>query len=592
MNLTTLINTYRAYLNRTPIWLRALAGITIIAVAIEVLLKPFNSLALLILVIGLTLIIDGLAKLQEASSNQDSSSVTGILLILAGLALWLWPNITTQAIAIVAGLGLLFSGGMDLLNSLNGTSPYRVSLFIKGMAVLTFGLLALSWPDVALMVVAVAFGFKLLIMGLSLLIGLFWRPEAQTKTAANPSLISHIVHLTGSGLLFALALALVFISTSFHASTPVPDDFYTYNGPIPQPGTLLKTQVYTQAVPNGVRGWRILYSTTRDQQGTAAVASAFVMAPVAKDGQPQPIIAWDHGTTGNVEACAPTVMKPPMPLDNTVPDVDQAFANGWVMVGTDYAGLGTTGPHPYLIGQGEARSTLDSIRAARQMPELELANQTVIWGHSQGGGAALWTGGLAKSYAPELNIVGVAAAAPASDLPTLLKANQNTPVGKIMGSYVITSYSAFYPEIKLNDYVKPVFTTTVKQMSQRCLAEKSTLVSIITTLLVPESFYSQDPTSGNLGDRLSQNRPTDPIEAPVFIAQGEADQLVLPSIQKLYVTNRCLLGQALEYKTYPSKDHVGIVDNNADFNNDLTKWTQDRFAGKPAANSCPSLINP
>lgn len=48
-----------------------------------------------------------------------------------------------------------------------------------------------------------------------------------------------------------------------------------------------------------------------------------------------------------------------------MPDLDQALAAGWGVVATDYAGLGTTGPQPYLIGQGEGRSVLDSIRAAR-----------------------------------------------------------------------------------------------------------------------------------------------------------------------------------------------------------------------------------
>jgi pimeloyl-ACP methyl ester carboxylesterase len=86
-----------------------------------------------------------------------------------------------------------------------------------------------------------------------------------------------------------------------------------------------------------------------------------------------------------------------------------------VIVATDYVGLGTAGPHPYLIGQGEARSVLDSVRAARQMPQLSLQPATVVWGHSQGGHAALWAGALAPSYAPDVHVLAVAALAPASD---------------------------------------------------------------------------------------------------------------------------------------------------------------------------------
>jgi hypothetical protein len=42
-----------------------------------------------------------------------------------------------------------------------------------------------------------------------------------------------------------------------------------------------------------------------------------------------------------------------------------------------------------VVGQGEGRSVLDSIRAAHQLEGLRLDPQTVVWGHSQGGHAAL-----------------------------------------------------------------------------------------------------------------------------------------------------------------------------------------------------------
>jgi hypothetical protein len=41
------------------------------------------------------------------------------------------------------------------------------------------------------------------------------------------------------------------------------------------------------------------------------------------------------------------------------------------------------GPHPYLIGEGEARAALDSVRAARQMAELTLDMRTVVCPESQ-----------------------------------------------------------------------------------------------------------------------------------------------------------------------------------------------------------------
>ena len=58
---------------------------------------------------------------------------------------------------------------------------------------------------------------------------------------------------------------------------------------------------------------------------------------------------------------------------------------GWVVIATDYSFAEKGGPHPYLIGEGEARATLDSVRSARQMSELTLDKRMVVWGYSQGG---------------------------------------------------------------------------------------------------------------------------------------------------------------------------------------------------------------
>ena len=37
-----------------------------------------------------------------------------------------------------------------------------------------------------------------------------------------------------------------------------------------------------------------------------------------------------------------------------MPELARLLARGWVVVATDYPGLGTPGPHPYLVGQSEA----------------------------------------------------------------------------------------------------------------------------------------------------------------------------------------------------------------------------------------------
>ena len=56
-----------------------------------------------------------------------------------------------------------------------------------------------------------------------------------------------------------------------------------------------------------------------------------------------------------------------------------------------------------VFDRGERRPRrLDSVRAARALPRTGASNRFAVWGHSQGGQAALYTGEIDKSYAPEL----------------------------------------------------------------------------------------------------------------------------------------------------------------------------------------------
>src|SRR5205085_10916769 len=168
------------------------------------------------------------------------------------------------------------------------------------------------------------------------------------------------------------------------------------------------------------------------------------------------------------------------------------IANKWMLVATDYVGLGTKGPHPYLVGEPEARSVLDSVRAPRQLSAVHLQKRTVVWGHSQGGGAALWTGITAPSYAPDAGVIGVAALAPATELPTMFRAAKDTLVGKIMGPYALAAYGAFYPSVHFDDYVRPAARVIVRATANRCLSGPEVLVSLAINVN-RESIFSRSP---------------------------------------------------------------------------------------------------
>jgi acetyl esterase/lipase len=263
------------------------------------------------------------------------------------------------------------------------------------------------------------------------------------------------------------------------------------------------------------------------------------------------------------------------------------MANGWAVVATDYIGLGTEGPHGYLVGEPAGHAVLDSLRAARQVEGIDLADQSVVWGHSQGGHAALWAGVLADDYAPDAEVVGVAAMAPASNLTGLIANLDNVTGGSIFAAYVLEGYARTYDDVDLDDYVRGAAQVQVEEMAERCLSGPGALLNVVEYLTQDTSVFDTDPASGALGARLEENIPSGPMSAPLLLAQGETDPLVIPSAQQEYADQRCTSGGGpVDYRTYPDRDHVGVVAADSPLIKDLLAWTTDRFAGKDATDTC------
>lgn len=379
-------------------------------------------------------------------------------------------------------------------------------------------------------------------------------------------------------ILLALALLVAWV----WARPERPDRFYARPAGSVRPGELIRYEPMPALSRGSRQVWRIVYGT-RDRTGQPVVASGLV-AVQDGDAPRRPVIAWAHGTTGVAPGCAPSILAKPFA---GTPAFDAALAAGWAYVATDYVGLGAGEHHAYLVGPEAGRAVLDAVRAARALPGLSLAPDTVIWGHSQGGGAALWAAAQAPVDDPELMVRGVAALAPASDLPALFDDGRATLFGKIVSAYLVTAYDRAYPSAGVTQAVDPTARPVVADIARRCVSGLRTLVSVgQTALLPPDGIFRQAPSTGPLGPLLAANTPDVPIAVPVLIAQGEADDLVSPGLQARWVARRCRDGQAIDYRTYPGRDHMSVVAPASPAATDLLTWTTDRFAGRPVERSC------
>ncbi len=362
-----------------------------------------------------------------------------------------------------------------------------------------------------------------------------------------------------------------------------PDTFYDPPSELPRkPGALLRSEPLKDVIlPAGVRGWRILYATTVDDS-TPATAIATVFASTDPPTGPRPVIAWEHATTGLLQKCMPSLLSTP---SKGIPWRNQIVLAGWVVVASDYSFAEKGGPHPYLIGEGEARATLDSVRAARQMSELTLDKRMVVWGYSQGGHAALWTGIVGPRYAPDLEILGVAAIAPATNIKNSLA--MNVEMDKRFGPYLALAYSRFYSDITFEQALRPEALDAARQMVNLCdfvpPEDQKRFEALAATFDGPALATSSNKA---LQARLEQNTPDGQIKAPLVIAQGLADVVVPPAATDAYVEERCSADQRLEYWTFAGRDHLTIVQPGTPLEELLIKWTTARFANEPQATGC------
>jgi pimeloyl-ACP methyl ester carboxylesterase len=381
------------------------------------------------------------------------------------------------------------------------------------------------------------------------------------------------------------ALLVAAAAASRLAAPAEPDAFYRQPaGPAAQPGDVVAVAPFSRGVPEGATAMRVLYATTR-ADGSPATASAIVMTRSGL-AQARGTIAWAHGTTGIAAGCAPSVMSDAFA---NVPAVRELLAEDWVYVATDYAGLGTAGGHAYLVGEEAARGVLDAVRASRRIGGFPTAPRVVVWGHSQGGGSSLWTAMRAGDYAPDVGLAGAAALAPASDLPALFTAAKDTLFGRIVSAYAIVAYGRTYPDVRPEDHLRGGVGWLVRDMAGRCVGEWPTLVSALQSALLSfVGMMATEPTAGALGTRLRENTPRGPFPVPLMIAQGEADDLVLPSIQRRYAVDACAGGATLRYVSYPGRDHLSLVAKDSPLTSDLITWTRARLEGAPAPGGCPS----
>lgn len=336
---------------------------------------------------------------------------------------------------------------------------------------------------------------------------------------------------------------------------------------------------------------------SRNINGEPSVVSGQVFLPKGKAPQGGwPVVAWSHVTTGAADRCAPSRATEGDPeLDRMLrgnPMTVSLLNAGVAVVRSDYEGIGTPGPHPYLIGSSLARATTDMVRAAHDL-EPNLSRRWVAAGHSEGGVSSLFTGALGRKLAPELDLRAVAAVAPALRTGLLLKALRNlawTP-GELatlpaLASIVLTGAALEDPELgrlfqqgALSQRALELLPDT----ETRCLADLQYRDSW--GGLAPKYFTGQDKALANTAlarlDRVLNRNDgrnlTFPRDLPVRLDQGAIDPVTLKIFADEFVIAQWWKGKHVTYRSYPTANHANITDDRYAVR-PLTDWILSRLA--------------
>lgn len=329
------------------------------------------------------------------------------------------------------------------------------------------------------------------------------------------------------------------------------------------------------------RVFEVRYRSTAFDGTPSAVSGVVFVPPGGAPPDGWPVVSIGHPTTGVTSECAPSSYPG---LLGGVPAVAQFLARGFVVAMSDYQGLGLSGPHPYLNPITAAYNMIDAARAARHLVP-EASETWVTYGVSQGGQAAWAANEMSAEYAPDLRLIGSMSIAPPTDLRPIVDAMEDGTITRAqMGvlPLILVGLRASHPELDLGDYLHGIMLDRV-DVFMKCAGEQDALKEFV---LQKASPLDVKPSSPEAAEQLrtwlgEYSVPQRGAPAPMFVAYGDADDLVLPAWTDAGVRRACELGDVIEKVVAPGQGHGTL-----DLGSAPRDWLEGRLAGVPAPNTC------
>lgn len=376
---------------------------------------------------------------------------------------------------------------------------------------------------------------------------------------------------------------LEFEKTNWVDGSVVNDPFYDapHEAIDAPPGTLLKIEEATDtakySLPPTTALSRFVYQS-ETLQGSNVPVSGFVLWPYSPRSQPDgyPVVAWAHGTSGFDANAAPSHHKN---LWQHFLAPYQIALQGYVVVATDYAGLGVKKDpsgqpivHEYLASPSQANDVVHSVTAA-QAAFPELSRDFVVVGQSQGGGAA-WAVAQRAASTSMPGYLGAVAISPYTNMLDL-----DNGVTQFLPAALCLGLASAFPDFKLEDLL-----TAEGQKRLDLVHEKSLGIGSAFTFLSEGDVLKPDwRANKHFGQYMAlTSNGSKPTKGPLLIIHGKSDPVLdVPVIEAAVKrTAELFPSSPIEYVALPDVTHVSALPASQWVWMD---WIGDRFAGRAVA---------
>jgi uncharacterized membrane protein HdeD (DUF308 family) len=149
-------------------WVLIVVGLLTLAVGVFFVASPHETLKVFTVIGGILLLVDGLLAIIGAlvgvSESRGLLAMVGVLSVIAGVVLIKKPFQTLLVLVVILGIWLVVVGIARFVSAFSQREGRGINIFVAIVDVIV-GIVILSWPKPSLATLAVIFGIALIIRG-------------------------------------------------------------------------------------------------------------------------------------------------------------------------------------------------------------------------------------------------------------------------------------------------------------------------------------------------------------------------------------------------------------------------------------------